>query len=71
MLPDSALFISLNVSIMHLMRCETPHPLESFVLRKSAKLKIFSLGMQVVGIIADNHSFLILTAIYFEKKNLK
>lgn len=65
MLPDSVCFINLNVSLMHLMRCDTPGPLESFVLMKSVKLKIFSLGVQFIGILADNHSFLILTAIYF------
>lgn len=74
MLPDSACFINLNVSIMHLMRGDTPGPLESFVLMKSVKLIIFSLGMQFIGILAENHLFLILTAIYFEEKkksNLK
>lgn len=50
------------------MGCETPGPLESFVLMKSVELKIFSLGMQFIGILADNSSFLISTPIYFEKK---
>lgn len=45
MLLDSARFISLKVSVMHLMMCETHDPLESFVLIKNVKLKIFSLGM--------------------------